>query len=68
MDNDVFVLATVMSVTGTGNYARIKLDGADTATAKPYKILATGVTLAADDRVLAARVSGTLVILGKIPS
>ena len=52
----------------TGNYARIKLDGADTATAKPYKILATGVTLAADDRVLAARVSGTLVILGKIPS
>ena len=66
MDNDVFVLATVMSV--TGNYARIKLDAADTATAKPYKILATGVTLAENDRVLAARVSGTLVILGKIPS
>ena len=58
------MLATVGSVSAAGT--TLILDGQMAATTKRYKRVVTGQTLAAGDRVLVARISGTFVILGKI--
>lgn len=58
------MLATVGSVSAAGT--TLILDGQTAATTKRYKRVVTGQTLAAGDRVLVARISGTFVILGKI--
>lgn len=58
------LLGTIGSVTSAG--ATLILDGASTPTTKRYKHVVTGTTLAANDRVLLAKLSGTYVILGKI--
>lgn len=58
------MLATVGSVSAAGT--TLILDGQTSATTKRYKRVVTGQTLAAGDRVLVARISGTFVILGKI--
>jgi len=58
------MLATVGSVSAAGT--TLILDGQTSATTKRYKRVVTGQTLAAGDRVLVARISGTYVIFGKI--
>lgn len=58
------MLATVGSVSSAGT--TLILDGQTSATTKRYKRVVTGQTLAAGDRVLVARISGTYLILGKI--
>lgn len=58
------MLATVGSVSAAGT--TLILDGQTAATTKRYKRVVTGQTLAAGDRVLVARISGTFVVLGKI--
>jgi len=45
---------------------RLILPGADSAGEKRYKHLSTGITISTGDYVLAAKVSGTYVVLGKI--
>lgn len=61
---DQLTLATVGSVTAGGT--TLILDGSGSATTKRFKRVVTGQTLAAGDRVLVVRLSGTYLILGKI--
>ena len=56
-------IATITSV-GSGT-ARIKFNGLG-AIDKDYRVLKTGVSLAVNDRVVIAKISGTYVILGKL--
>ena len=58
------ILATIGSVTSAG--ATLTLDGSASTTTKRYKHVLTGEALAAGDRVLVARMSGTFLIIGKI--
>lgn len=58
------LLATVGTRTTAG--VTLILDGQSEATTKRYKSISTGVTLAAGNRVLVARISGTYLVIGKI--
>lgn len=58
------LLATVDSRTTAG--VTLILDGQTEATTKRYKSISTGVTLAAGNRVLVARISGTYLVIGRI--
>lgn len=60
-----FFLATVASVSSTDGVTIIP-DGQTEAVPKYYKILTGSGTLAAEDRVVVMRHSGTCIILGKI--
>ena len=60
--NNIFT-ATVGGVTAEG--VTLILPGQTEATTKPYRRLASA-SVAAGDRVLCARDSGTIVVLGKI--
>ena len=60
-----FFLATVASVSSTDGVTIIP-DGQTEAVPKYYKILTGSGTLAAEDRVVVMRPSGTCIILGKI--
>ena len=59
-----FYIGTAADVSSAG--VRILFDGQTEATEKRYKILNTGVQVAADDRVIVAKISGSYVVLGKI--
>lgn len=58
------ILATVGSASASG--VTLVLPGQTTATQKTYKMIITGESLAADDRVLVAKISGSYVVIGKI--
>lgn len=58
------LLATVGTRTTAG--VTLILDGQTEATTKRYKSISTGVTLAAGNRVLVARISGTYLVIGRI--
>lgn len=58
------LIATAGSVTSAG--ITLILPGTSAATQKRYKRLLTGESIAAGDRVLAAKISGSYVVLGKI--
>lgn len=62
MNDDVFI-AYVQSASASG--AALVLPGMTTATQKLYQML-SGVSVAAGDRVLCMRVSGTIIITGKL--
>lgn len=62
MNDDIFI-ASVYSVNASG--AALILPGMTTATQKLYQML-SGVSVAAGDRVLCMRVSGTIIITGKL--
>lgn len=62
-DNPSFYLATVGSTNSSG--VTLIFDGTSTATTKRYKRLAS-YSPTANDRVLAVKISGTYVVLGKI--
>ena len=57
-------IATVTSA--TAKTARIKLNGMTAAIDKDFRVLQTGVALTVGDRGVAAKISGTYVILGKL--
>lgn len=59
-----FYIGTAADVSSAG--IKILFDGQAAATEKRYKILNTGVQVAADDRVIVAKISGSYVVLGKI--
>lgn len=59
-----FYIGTAADVSSAG--VKILFDGQAAATEKRYKILNTGVQVAADDRVIVAKISGSYVVLGKI--
>lgn len=59
-----FLLATVKSVASSG--ITIQLDGDDTPLKKQYRWISTGTSLAANDRVLVLKNSGTYIIIGKL--
>lgn len=63
MNKSELFLAKVSSTDSSG--AALILPGTSAATQKKYKSL-SGVTLSANDRVLCARVSGVIVIIGKL--
>lgn len=56
------LLAKVIGI--SGQTAKIQVDGSTID--RFYKIMQTGATLAANDRVVVAKISGSYVILGKI--
>ena len=58
------LLASVGTSTTAGT--TLIFDGGASATTKTYKRIDNGVALAAGDRVLVARISGSYVIIGKI--
>ena len=58
-----YIVATVSDVSAAG--VALILPGQTTATQKHYKKLASA-TIATGDTVLCVRVSGTIVVLGKI--
>lgn len=64
LNDGEIVLATVVTRTSAG--VTIRLDGDSAPLQKRYKVLSTGVTLAAGNRVLAVKMSGTYVVLGRI--
>ena len=59
-----FYLGTVADVSSDG--VKILFDGQSEATEKRYKQLNTGITLATDDRIVAMKISGSYVVLGRI--
>lgn len=59
-----FYLGTVADVSSDG--VKILFDGQSEATEKRYKQLNTGITLAQDDRIVAMKISGSYVVLGRI--
>lgn len=73
MDSDLFIteepkaagqiiLANVTAI--NGNQAKLQIDGVSIN--RFYKVMYTGAAIAAGDRVLAVKISGTYVVLGKI--
>ena len=58
------LLATVGSASSSG--VTLIFDGLGSPTQKRFKRLAAGPALAANDRVIVARMSGSYVVLGKI--
>ena len=63
--SQLLYIATVASYNSSTG-ATLIFDGQTSATTKRYKRLANGMTPAANDRVLVAKISGSYVILGKI--
>lgn len=64
MNDAEMVIATVVTRTAAG--VTIRLDGENEALQKRYKVISNGVTLAAGNRVLAVKMSGTYIVIGKI--
>ena len=64
MSDENLFIASVSSVSDGG--AALILPGTTVATQKLYKKLAAASNLSAGDRVLCARVSGTILIIDKI--
>lgn len=61
-----FRLAAVYSVNAANTEVRLLLDGTSSPTQKYYKALTGAWPLAPDDRVIALKMSGTYVVVGKI--
>lgn len=59
-----FYIGTAADVTSAG--VKILFDGQAAETEKRYKLLNTGVQLAAGDRIIVMGISGSYVVLGKI--
>lgn len=59
-----FLLATVSSINSSG--ASLIFDGQTAASQKRYKILGTGIPVAAGDRVVVMKHSGTYIVIGSI--
>lgn len=59
-----FVLATVSAVDSNG--VNLIFDGQTASSQKKYKLMKTGSQLAANDRVVCMKMSGTYVVLGAI--
>ena len=59
-----FFLATVYSSSSSG--VRFTIDGDTQPTTRGYKMLLTGQSLSASDRVIVMKQSGTYVVFGKI--
>ena len=66
LDSQDFRLAAVYSVNTENTAVRLLLDGTSTPTQKYYKALTGAWPLAPDDRVIALKMSGTYVVVGKI--
>lgn len=66
LDSQDFRLAAVYSVNQENTEVRLLLDGTSTPTQKYYKALTGAWPLAPDDRVIALKMSGTYVVVGKI--
>lgn len=65
-DGQDFRLAAVYSVNTENTAVQLLLDGTSTPTQKYYKALTGAWPLAPDDRVIALKMSGTYVVVGKI--
>ena len=65
-DSQDFRLAAVYSVNTENTEVRLLLDGTSSPTQKYYKALTGAWPLAPDDRVIALKMSGTYVVVGKI--
>ena len=66
LDGQDFRLAAVYSVNTENTEVRLLLDGTSSPTQKYYKALTGAWPLAPDDRVIALKMSGTYVVVGKI--
>lgn len=60
------MLATIISADSSAGTAQIQMDGTSGSSGKAYKALRSAWPLAAGDRVVLMKQSGTYVILGKI--
>lgn len=60
--NEQIILAKVTAI--SGQQAKLQIDGSNID--RLYKIMYTGASIAVNDRVLVAKISGSYVVLGKI--